>query len=113
MLLPATLPRQPVLARAWIIQALNRMPLCCHCATRPASRPRGLCWRCYYGSRSRSTRKSHKSVMPSADRPRQGKRTLPPKPTTALPGTIDKIAVMAARFAAGYELWHPGDATEE
>jgi hypothetical protein len=28
-------------------------PLCLHCQSRPASRPRGLCYRCYYQSGDR------------------------------------------------------------
>lgn len=31
------------------------------------------------------------------------------KPTTARPGTKDKVAVLAARVVAGEELWHPAD----
>jgi len=36
---------------------------------------------------------------------------LPATPTTALPGTPDKIAVMAQRAARGETLFHPQDAT--
>ena len=38
---------------------------------------------------------------------------LPPRPTTALPGTPEKIAIMAARLEAGYHLHHPKDADSE
>lgn len=34
-----------------------------------------------------------------------------PEPTDAMPGTPDKIAVLAARAAAGVALWHPLDRT--
>lgn len=30
-------------------------------------------------------------------------------PTTAMPGTAEKIRVLAARLLAGEELWHPDD----
>ena len=33
------------------------------------------------------------------------------QPTTARPGTAEKIAVLAARLEAGEELWHADDAT--
>lgn len=33
-----------------------------------------------------------------------------PSPTTAAPGTPEKLAVMAARYAAGQALFHPDDA---
>ncbi len=36
---------------------------------------------------------------------------LPEQPTTALPGTPDKVAVMAERAARGESLFHPQDAT--
>ena len=36
---------------------------------------------------------------------------LPQQPTTALPGTPDKVAVMAERAARGESLFHPQDAT--
>ena len=32
-----------------------------------------------------------------------------PKPTEASPGTWSKVEVLAARLAAGEELWHPDD----
>jgi len=35
-----------------------------------------------------------------------------PSPTTAAPGTPEKLAVMAARYAAGQALFHPDDAIQ-
>ncbi len=35
---------------------------------------------------------------------------LPDSPTQAPPGSPEKIAVLAARYAAGVALWHPDDA---
>jgi hypothetical protein len=35
---------------------------------------------------------------------------LPDHPTTALPGSPEKVAVLEARAALGVSLWHPGDA---
>jgi len=40
---------------------------------------------------------------------RNGKR---PRPTTAKPGTREKLEVMAWRVDNGYALFHPADATE-
>lgn len=37
-------------------------------------------------------------------------RTLPPEPTDAPPGSLQKIAVMKSRFAAGHHMHHPDDA---
>ncbi len=38
---------------------------------------------------------------------------LPESPTTALPGSEEKIQVMASRFAAEEYLFHPDDALKE
>ena len=40
-------------------------------------------------------------------------RPLPPCPTSALPGSAEKLAVMRARWEAGYAIRHPGDAAED
>jgi hypothetical protein len=39
-----------------------------------------------------------------------GRGRLPPFPTDALPGTPEKIAVLAWRASEGLALWHPDDA---
>lgn len=36
---------------------------------------------------------------------------LPCRPTKHWPGSEGKVEVIAARYAAGQSLWHPGDAT--
>ena len=36
----------------------------------------------------------------------------PPKPSSAMPGTRERIAVMVARVEAGKELWSDQDRTE-
>jgi hypothetical protein len=38
---------------------------------------------------------------------------LPDFPTSALPGTPEKIAILAERARLGQCLWHPSDATLE
>jgi hypothetical protein len=35
---------------------------------------------------------------------------VPPEPTSALPGTPEKVAVLEERARLGYSLWHPLDA---
>jgi hypothetical protein len=39
-----------------------------------------------------------------------GKARLPPQPTAALPGTAEKVAILAERARLGLSLWHPLDA---
>lgn len=74
------------------------------------NRPRGLCWACYYTP-------GVKDLYPSTSKyARRGvgnfAGTAPPAaaPTTAAPGTPEKMFVLAARAAAGVNPWHPADA---
>lgn len=82
---------------------------CRHCRRAKVNRPRGLCWTCYYTpgvvalypSTSKYARRGvghgHRVHAPL------------PEPTDALPGTPEKLAVLAARSAAGQQLHHPAD----
>lgn len=84
--------------------------ICRHCRAAKVCRPRGLCWSCFYtpGVRDqypitskyarRGLGNGFKSLM------------LPPEPTTAAPGSVEKLAVMAERAEQNYELCHPLDA---
>jgi hypothetical protein len=72
------------------------------------NRPRGLCWLCFYapGVKDRypsSSRYGRRGVGNIA-----GGHALP-EPTACLPGTPEKVAVLAARAAAGLALFHPAD----
>jgi len=87
-----------------------RAHLCRHCQKAPASRPRRLCWSCYYrpGVRERypSTSKFARQGLGLVQRC----RPLPAGPTAALPGSPEKITVLEQRALLGLELWHPDDA---
>lgn len=84
---------------------------CRHCHEAPVSRPRGLCWSCYYTpgvrdlypSTSKFGRRGHGNF--------NGNAPLPAFPTRALPGTQEKIAVLEERARLKLCLWHPDDAT--
>jgi hypothetical protein len=84
-------------------------PACRHCAKRPVTRPRGLCWTCW-------TSKGVRDLYPSDSKfARRGTPNFcgpgkEPDPTDFLPGTPDKVAVLEARADRGEDLWHPGDA---
>ncbi len=82
--------------------------LCRHCQKWVATRPRGLCWVCYYapGVRELYPAQSRASVIVD----RFGKFPPPAFPTRARPGTPEKIAVLHARALARCQLWHPDDA---
>jgi len=84
------------------------MKTCRCCGVKKANRPRGLCWTCYYAEGSRelflSTSKfAWRGVGTAGD-------ALPSRPTSALPATASKVAVLAARAERGESLWHPDDA---
>ncbi|CAN5517567.1 hypothetical protein BH11PLA2_BH11PLA2_09510 [soil metagenome] len=84
---------------------------CCrHCGRAKVNRPRGLCWSCYYtvGVKERypSTSKFANRGIGNVFR----NAVLPPIPTTAAPGTPEKMAVLEMRARMGQALWHPLDA---
>lgn len=83
--------------------------LCQHCGQAKVSRPRGLCWCCYYQP---GVREQYPSVSKFSRRGRglKASRPLPGQPTGALPGTPEKVAVLGQRAELHQELWHPGDA---
>jgi hypothetical protein len=87
--------------------------LCRHCQHAVISRPRQLCWSCYYapGVRDRypSTSKFGRRGVGNFF----GKAPLPPFPTTARPGSPEKVALLEQRAQQRQQLFHPHDATCE
>lgn len=85
--------------------------VCRHCHAGIISRPRGLCWSCYY---TPGVLALYPSTSKFAHRgPGNFHRVAPPlpTPTRALPGSAEKVAVLEARAALGQLLWHPADAS--
>jgi hypothetical protein len=84
--------------------------VCRHCGQGRATRPRGLCWTCYYtpGLRDRYPSTSKYGQRGLADF--NGRTAMPAAPTRALPGTPEKIAVLQQRALMRQSLWHPDDA---
>jgi len=85
------------------------MQTCRHCSHGKVNRPRGLCWHCYYTP-------GRKDLYPSTSKYARrgvgsftGTRPLP-VPTTAVPGTPEKFAVLEERARLGESLFHPADA---
>lgn len=85
--------------------------VCRHCRRFKVTRPRGLCWGCYY-------KPGVKDLYPSTSKyARRGyghgyrvNAPLPSEPTTAPPNTPEKIEVLRDRAMRGEELFHPQDA---
>lgn len=85
-------------------------PWCRHCRKRFINRPRGLCWGCYYAPGVKEMYPSTSKYARRGVGNLSGGVPLPLKPTTAAPGTPEKLAVMEARAAAGFAVFHPLDA---
>jgi hypothetical protein len=78
---------------------------CRHCKGAEITRPRGLCWHCYYASGVRD-------LYPITSKPRYHDflgPALPCEPTDARPGTQAKIEVLRGRADRREELFHPLD----
>ncbi len=91
--------------------------LCAYCQKRPVSRARGLCNFCYFLphvrdlyplAESKYSKWAQEGWLSANLEP-----GVMPEPTLALPGSLEKQAVLAARFAAGTQLYHPQDAKPE
>ncbi len=84
---------------------------CRHCGRAKVNRPRGLCWTCYY---TPGVKERHPNPSKFARRGvgnLTGNRPDPAGPTSARPGTAEKLAVLAERAKDGVNLWHPDDVT--
>ena len=86
--------------------------MCCrHCGRYRVTRPRGLCWTCFRSPAIRSsypTKPSKYAYRGGADF--RGTAPLAARPTAALPGTPEKLAVLEQRASRLEALWHPADA---
>ncbi len=96
-------------------------PICCHCGVLPARQSTPtctfivpLCWRCRADPAIRALHPSSSKHARRGIGSTGGCRILPPdEPTTAAPGTLAKIAVLAERASARRALWHPDDSPQE
>lgn len=84
--------------------------LCRHCQKVRSNRPRGLCWSCYYRPGVRDQYPSTSKYARRGVSDFNGSTSVAAKPTEALPGTEDKVAILAERARLGLSLWHPRDA---
>lgn len=83
--------------------------LCRHCQKVRSNRPRGLCWSCYYRPGVREMYPSTSKFARRGVEDYYGKSKLPEKPTAALPGSEEKIAILAERARMKQSLFHPDD----
>lgn len=73
-------------------------------------RPLGLCWTCYYAPGVRGLYPPTSKYAYRGVNHGNRQATPPAERAAALPATAEKVAVLAARAAAGLGLWHAGDA---
>lgn len=88
----------------------NHAVACLHCGRIGDAARRGLCGRCYY-------RRELWASYPRCESPRSKRGagitptlSIPFVPTSALPGSAEKVAVLEQRLAACLPLFHPDDA---
>jgi hypothetical protein len=84
--------------------------LCRHCQKVKSNRPRGLCWSCYYRPGVREQYPSTSKYARRGVSDFNGQTKASAEPTEALPGSEDKVAILAERARLGLSLWHPRDA---
>jgi hypothetical protein len=84
--------------------------MCRHCTRVPSNRPRGLCWSCYYTPGVRDQYPSTSKFARRGVSDFNGQVALPTGPTSALPGSPEKVAILQQRASRGEALWHPQDA---
>jgi len=83
--------------------------MCRHCGRQPTSRPRGLCWTCYYKPGLRQLYPCTSKYAPTGG-DFYGLGDLPAGPTRARPGSPEKVAILEQRARLHQALWHPADA---
>ena len=89
------------------------IPVCKHCRNHKVNRPRGLCWSCYY---TPGVKEQYPSTSKYARRGVgnfSGNAPLAAAPTTAAPGTPEKLAVLEMRAKMKQAIFHPADARYE
>jgi hypothetical protein len=80
---------------------------CHHCGQAKITRPRNLCWTCYYDS---TIREKHSPSTRNRIEPHCRELPLPPRPTRARPGSLAKLIVFRRRARLRVQLFHPEDA---
>jgi hypothetical protein len=84
--------------------------ICRHCHLAPITRPRKLCWSCYYTPGVRDLYPSTSKFGRRGPGNVNGNMPLPAFPTSAMPGSPEKVAILEERARLKQCLWHPNDA---
>ncbi len=84
--------------------------MCRHCQKVRSNRPRGLCWSCYYTAGVRELYPSTSKFARRGVGDFNGAARRAAMPTSAPPGSPEKVATLCERARLGVDLWHPLDA---
>jgi len=84
---------------------------CRNCQRSKVNRPRGLCWSCYYKPGIREQFPSTSKFARRGLGNFCGQATVPTCSTRAVPGSEEKIAILAERAKNQQSLWHPADSS--
>ncbi len=84
--------------------------ICRHCSKSKVNRPRGLCWSCYYAPGVKEQYPSTSKYARRGVGNFTGRAPLPASPTTAAPGSPEKLAVLEQRARLKQAIFHPADA---
>lgn len=87
--------------------------ICRHCQQSTVSRPRRLCWKCFYTPGVRDLYPSDSKFARHGHGDFNGKGSAPAFPTKAVPGSAEKVAILEERARLRQCLWHPDDASFE
>lgn len=91
----------------------DHRPLCRHCSAKRVNRPRGLCFPCFYAPGVRDLYPSTSKYSNRGYGNFAGLGLMPVAPTTAAPGSPEKVAVMEERAKRGERVNHAADARFE
>jgi hypothetical protein len=84
---------------------------CAYCHRRKAQRSSGLCTRCTHDPEARQMHPPTSIFARRGVLDHYGGHRLPAEATRTVPGTAERLAVLAARAEAGEALARPGDLT--
>lgn len=84
--------------------------ICRHCQKAKVTRPRGLCWSCFYRPGVRDQYQPLSKYGKRGPGNFNGTLPMPTRATNATPGSPEKLAILAERVRLGQNLWHPADA---
>lgn len=82
---------------------------CRNCSRGKATRPRGLCWTCYYAEGVKDRYPITSKFAPKSRLANVAEPPLAPTPCPYPAGTSERMLCYQRRIEAGYAVFHPDD----